>query len=96
MCDLIFPSGKNLKNQDKTILRNQIFWFPTTKQFSSSAARPKFLGEVKYFDCKRATVFCLGHRLTKHKTKRYAGNLGGMAALAMPMLFSHNLWINQL
>jgi len=28
----------------------------------------KIWGGLKYFDFKRATVFCLGHRLSKHKT----------------------------
>jgi len=27
-------------------------------------------------DFKRATVFCLGYRLSKHKTTRYVRNLG--------------------
>jgi len=31
---------------------------------------------AKYFDFKRATVFCLGHRLSEHKTTRYARNWG--------------------
>jgi len=37
----------------------------------------KSWGVAKFFGFKRATVFCLGHRLTKHKTTRYAGNLWG-------------------
>jgi len=46
---------------------------------SSVVASPRFWGE--YFDFRRATVFCVGHRLTKHKTTRYARNFGGMAPL---------------
>ena len=34
-------------------------------------------GGTKSFDFKRATVFCLGHRLSKHIMTRYASNLGG-------------------
>jgi len=44
----------------------------------SSVASPKFWGS-KYFDFTRATVFCLEHRFSKHKTTRYARNSGGMA-----------------
>jgi len=51
----------------------------------SSVPSPKFGGN-KYFDCKRATVFCLGHRLTKHKTTRYARIcLRGHDPLALPV-----------
>jgi len=32
----------------------------------------------KSIDFKRATVFCLGHRLSKHKMTRYATSLGGI------------------
>jgi len=32
--------------------------------------------EAKYFDIMRATVFCLGQRLSKHKTKDMQ-NIGG-------------------
>jgi len=46
-------------------------WLP-----SSSATSTKFLGP-KYFDIKRATVFGLGNRVWKHKTRRYARHLGG-------------------
>ena len=28
------------------------------------------------FDFRRATVFCLGYRISKHKMTRYAKNLG--------------------
>jgi len=35
---------------------------------------PKILGGTKYFDFKRVTLFCLGHRLSKHKMARYARN----------------------
>jgi len=37
------------------------------------------------FDFRRATVFCLRHRFSKHKMTRYAKNLGQMALLATPM-----------
>jgi len=37
-------------------------------------SQPKTLGG-SYFEFKRATVFCLGHRVSKHKTTRYAKNL---------------------
>jgi len=43
------------------------------------------LGGAKYFDLKRAALFRLGH-LSKHKTRRYARNLGGMAPMTTPML----------
>ena len=33
----------------------------------------------KSFDFQRATVFCMGHRLSKHKTTRYARNFWDMA-----------------
>ena len=48
----------------------------------SSAANPNFFRGAKYFDFKRATVFCSGHCLSKHKMTRYAKNLGGIASLA--------------
>jgi len=40
-------------------------------------------GRSHYFDFKRGTVFCLVHRLSKHKTTRYARSLEmGMATFA--------------
>jgi len=39
---------------------------------------------TKYFDFKWATVFCFGHRFTKHKTTRYARNLWGHGPLGPP------------
>jgi len=47
----------------------------------------QYFGEAKYFELKRATVFGLGLRVTKHKTTRYARNLWGMALcrLATPV-----------
>jgi len=55
----------------------------------SGVASPKFfLG--KYFDFKRVTVFCLGHRLSKYKSTRYARNSGRMA----PWLLWIRLWLN--
>jgi len=51
---------------------------------SSSAAKPKFFWD-KYFDFKRATVFCSGHCLSKHKMTRYVRNVWkGMVSLATP------------
>jgi len=38
----------------------------------------------KSVDLRRATVFCLGHCLSKHKMTRNAKNLGVMATLAHP------------
>jgi len=35
----------------------------------------RFKTVCKYFDFKRAAVLCLGHRLSTHKTTRYARNL---------------------
>ena len=49
----------------------------------NGVASPKFLGG-KYFYLKRATVFCLGHHLTKLKMTRYARN------------FFFNFWWRQL
>jgi len=46
---------------------------------------------VKIFDFRRATVFCLGYRLSEHKITRYAKNLGALAPLATPMVRSPNL-----
>jgi len=47
-------------------------------------------GEGQYFDNKRATVYCLGHRLSKHKTRRYAINLrGNHDPLATSMVHPH-------
>ena len=45
-----------------------------SKQWCSQS---KILGGAKYFDFKRATVFVLRHRLSKHKKTKYAVNLGG-------------------
>jgi len=33
---------------------------------------------------KRTTVFCLGHRLSKHKITKYARHLGGYGSLGPP------------
>jgi len=40
----------------------------TAVGFSGVALYSKYCGGGKYFDFQRATVFCLGHRLSKHKT----------------------------
>jgi len=45
--------------------------------------QPKIFSGAKYFDFKRATVFCLGHRLSKHKMT-YAKNLGGRGPIGPP------------
>ena len=42
----------------------------------SGVVSPKF-GGAKLFDFRRVTVFCLGYCLSKHKTTKYAKNLGG-------------------
>jgi len=48
----------------------------------------------KYVDFERATVFCLGHHLTKHKTTSSGRNFGEHgplgSPLAKPMLPRHN------
>ena len=41
---------------------------------------------AKYFDFKRATAFCSGHSLSKHKMTRYARNLVGHGAFGPPGL----------
>jgi len=51
---------------------------------------------AKYFDFTRATVFCLWHRFTKHKTTRYARNLWGMAPLTPSRLRLYFLWLRML
>jgi len=50
---------------------------------------PKFFGRAenmgaKNSDFRRATVFCLGYRLTKHKITRYSENLKGDGPLVPP------------
>jgi len=52
---------------------------------SSSVAKPIFFGGVKYFDFKRATVFCSGPCLSKHKMTRWARNFGGHSFLGLPV-----------
>jgi len=52
---------------------------------------PQIFLRGKYFDFKRATVFCLGHRLSKHKTTRYARHFGGITVLHP--LATHMMWI---
>ena len=42
----------------------------------SIVASPKVL-EGQIFEFKRSIAFCLGHCLSKHKTRRYARNFGG-------------------
>jgi len=39
---------------------------------SSQIVGGQKIWEVKMFDCRRATLFCLGHRFSKHKMTRYA------------------------
>ena len=55
-------------------------------------SQPKNWGGGKMLDFRRATVFCLRYRLSKHKTSRYATNLVGFMApfipLATPMVCS--------
>jgi len=52
---------------------------------SSSAAKPNSFRETKYFDFKRAIVFCWGRCLSKHKMAKHARNLGGHSFLAPPV-----------
>jgi len=61
--------------------------FPTTHRFSqfNSAASPKIWLGPNIFDFKRATVFGLGHRLSKHKTARYAKHFGGYSSFGPPL-----------
>jgi len=40
-------------------------------------SQPKSFGRGKSFDFRRATVFSLGHRLSKHKRTRYLSNCCG-------------------
>jgi len=47
-------------------------------------SHPKILAGDQHLDIKPTTVFGLGHRLSKHKTTRYAGNLLGGAWLLRP------------
>jgi len=54
------------------------------------------MGGAKYFDFKRATIFCLWHRFTKHKTTRYARNLWGMPPLTPSRLRLYFLWLRML
>ena len=56
--------------------------------YGQQLGQPKIWGD-KYFD---RTVFCLGHRLSKHKMSRYAGNLdenGPLVPLATLMFTVH-------
>jgi len=43
---------------------------------ASGVVSPKF-GGSKIFDFRRVTVFCLGHRFSKHKMNGHAKTLGG-------------------
>jgi len=45
----------------------------------------------KYFDLKRAMIFDLGHRLSKHKTTRYARNSGGVLAPLAPPGYAYGM-----
>ena len=47
----------------------------------SSVPNHKTILGSKYLYFKRAAVFCLGHRLSKHEMTRYARNLGGLDPL---------------
>jgi len=51
-------------------------------QLQSVLQTAEISGGAKYFECKRATVFGLGHRVSKHKTTYATIFLGGMAPLA--------------
>jgi len=51
----------------------------------SSVAKPNFFEGGKYFDFKRATVFCSGPCLSKHKMTKYATNLAGHSFLSPPV-----------
>ena len=44
------------------------------------------------FDFRRATAFCLGCRLSKHKVTRYAKNLGGHGASWLCLWRQNRLW----
>ena len=46
------------------------------------------------FDFRRAGVFCLGYRLSKHKMTRYAKSFGGnglLGPLATPMTLGREI-----
>jgi len=46
-------------------------------------SRAKFFRGAKYFDLKRATVFCSGHCLFKRKMTRYARSYGGQSVASL-------------
>ena len=79
---LTTPSLPLLQKQWKMVRQNLTqFGYDNLSQQClcfSGVASPKFWG-AKYYDFKRATLFCLENLLSKHKTIRYTRNLMGMA-----------------
>jgi len=66
-----------------SILMNQIFWPTLTTEnpgydWNQWRNQPK-IGGGKCFNFKSPTVFCLEHRLSRHKMTRFARNLGAMS-----------------
>ena len=59
----------------------------TRFEWSWTTGRSQWRSQPKMFDFTRATVFCLGYRLSKHKMTRYAKNLGGHGPLATSMVY---------
>jgi len=59
---------------------------------TSDVDSPKIFEGAKNLFFKRTTVFCLGYRLSKHKTTGHVRNLVSMAPLAIPWL---RLWSTQ-
>jgi len=65
---------------------NEVSQSPCHSQWRS---QPTILGRAYYFDFKRATLFGLAHRFSKHKTTRYARIFLGHGLFSSPWL---HLW----
>ena len=80
-CALLPPQWKAKSQFYLSVRCNPWSW--KTSITPSGVASPKIFegakkfGVTKIFDFRRATAVCLGYRLSKHKTTRYAKNLRG-------------------
>jgi len=61
--------------ESESVYHDITIYTTTANILDSSVASPKILGGAEYIDFERATVYCLGHRLSQHKSTSYARNL---------------------
>jgi len=78
------PKSYTVANNTRRISKNLALWAKHLQKLVEAVKRNNKLSRLR----QRATAFCLGYRLSKHKMTRYARNFGAWppwTPLATPM-----------